>query len=92
MVVFTALAIADKLGNFAKGKRFDAIVVEVNAGPIDAFNIPKPAAVTQEQKLLELIQKFVYVGDDRNVEEVYVDGQLVVSGNGQFMDTLTVAQ
>lgn len=65
-----ALALSDDVGNFQIGKEFDALIVDmnVNDGPADYLHDCTP---------LELLQKFVYVGDDRNVVSVYVSGKKV---------------
>lgn len=61
----------DQLGNFVVGKFFDAIIVDIKSpgSPIQVFD---------ELSLTELFQKFIYSGDDRNVHQVYVNGNLVV--------------
>lgn len=73
------MAIADKVGNFTVGKEFDALLVDTSVGPINRYKLP---SVLTEQKspdelLLEQLQKFVYVGDDRNIVRVFVAGQQV---------------
>ncbi|XP_053698074.1 guanine deaminase [Sabethes cyaneus] len=74
-----ALAIADKVGNFLPGKEFDALLVDTSVYPINRYQLP--SALTEkkssEDNLLELLQKFVYVGDDRNIAGVFVSGQKV---------------
>lgn len=73
-----ALQVDSVVGNFVEGKEFDGLVVEVADGPLDVFDIPKlEAKKSAEQKLLELVQRFVYVGDDRNVQSVFVQGRKV---------------
>ncbi|XP_062985406.1 guanine deaminase isoform X1 [Elgaria multicarinata webbii] len=59
------------IGNFEVGKEFDALLINAKASdsPFDVF-----ASDTSE----DIIQKFLYQGDDRNIEEVYVAGKLVV--------------
>lgn len=57
------MALHDKIGNFEVGKEFDAIIVDMN---VQIACAP-----------LEILQKFVYLGDDRNVLNVYVAGKLV---------------
>lgn len=73
------MAIADKVGNFTPGKEFDALLVDVSVYPTNRYKLPE--ALTQdkspEELLLELLQKFVYVGDDRNILKVFVAGQQV---------------
>lgn len=73
-----ALRVDNVVGNFVVGKEFDALVVDVAAGALDVFDIPEmEAKKSAEQKLLELVQRFVYVGDDRNVQSVFVQGRKV---------------
>ncbi|XP_065349672.1 guanine deaminase [Cloeon dipterum] len=62
-----ALALDEITGNFAVGKEFDALLVDMNAGPSDLI---------KDYSALELLQKFVYLADDRNVKQVYVAGTL----------------
>ncbi|GJQ66035.1 hypothetical protein Trydic_g4125 [Trypoxylus dichotomus] len=65
-----ALSLADKIGNFQVGKEFDALVVDMKAAnsSADYFDNCTP---------MELLQKFVFLGDDRNVRTVFVDGKQV---------------
>ncbi|XP_050315687.1 guanine deaminase [Anthonomus grandis grandis] len=61
-----ALAIEEKIGNFEAGKQFDALIIDANVnGPIDYLQYCSP---------LEILQKFIYCGDDRNVVSVFVAG------------------
>ncbi|WP_127942675.1 guanine deaminase [Mycoplasma sp. ATU-Cv-703] len=59
-----------KVGSFEPGYRFDALVIDDRSlgqnKPLDLF---------------ERIQRFVYIGDDRNIEKVYVGGKLVPQPN-----------
>ncbi|XP_038258208.1 guanine deaminase isoform X2 [Dermochelys coriacea] len=65
------LGLDDVIGNFEVGKEFDALLINPKASdsPFDLF-----AADTFE----DIIQKFLYLGDDRNINEVYVAGKQVV--------------
>lgn len=69
---FVALALDKEIGNFQVGKAFDAIVVnvEVPNSPIDVF---------PDHQINDLIQKFIMLGDERNIKEVFVNGQVVKS-------------
>ncbi len=62
-----ALDIADRVGTFELGKEFDALLVDTSlggtAGPFDAF-----AGEDDDQRF----EKFINLGDDRNIVEVYV--------------------
>lgn len=66
------LGMGNKLGNLRPGKHFDAIVVDPHAvgGPIDLFG---------GESTLERFEKFLFLGDDRNVEQVYVNGNCVMT-------------
>lgn len=74
-----ALALDEKIGNFKKGKQFDALLIDTEPQPIGGYKLP--ASLTKDktkvQLLLELVQKFVYVGDDRNIVKVYVAGKQI---------------
>ena len=43
--------------------------VSVSNGPIDVF---------KEDSIENQFEKFIYLGDDRNTEKVYVDGRKVL--------------
>ncbi|KAM6965587.1 guanine deaminase [Aplochiton taeniatus] len=66
-----ALSMDGQTGNFEVGKDFDALRVNSDAaeGPIDLFQIETPK---------NLLEKFLNLGDDRNIAEVYVAGKMVV--------------
>ena len=65
-----ALGMGDVVGNFTVGKKLDCVVVDVNAqdSPIDTFG---------EENVYNLFEKFVYIGDDRNIAQVLVNGRVV---------------
>ncbi|KXH27579.1 guanine deaminase [Colletotrichum salicis] len=63
----------DKIGNFAVGKAFDAILVTSSLD--EAFGV---MTVREETDSLRTVfEKFLMTGDDRNVAQVYVQGKLV---------------
>lgn len=62
-----ALALDHITGNFSVGKDFDALLVDVSV-------LEKPHRPLTVDELLE---KFIYTGDDRNIKAVYVAGKLV---------------
>jgi len=64
-----ALSIDDVTGNFEVGKDFDALIVDMHVEGCTDF--------LHECTPLELLQKFVFVGDDRNVVSVFVSGKQV---------------
>jgi guanine deaminase len=65
-----ALSMGDVVGNFLVGKKLDCVVVDVHAAdsPIDASG---------EETVYNLFEKFVYIGDDRNIAQVLVNGKVV---------------
>ncbi|KAK9974879.1 hypothetical protein ABG768_022946 [Culter alburnus] len=66
-----ALSLDEQIGNFVVGKDFDALRVNVCVpdGPIDLFSDESPKVI---------LEKFLNLGDDRNITEVYVSGRQVV--------------
>ncbi|KAK1495208.1 guanine deaminase [Colletotrichum costaricense] len=63
----------DKVGNFAIGKAFDAILVTSSLD--EAFGV---MTVREETDSLRTVfEKFLMTGDDRNIAQVYVQGRLV---------------
>ncbi|KNC21404.1 hypothetical protein FF38_12603 [Lucilia cuprina] len=75
-----ALALDDICGNFVEGKEFDALVVDTSIYPLHNFglyNAEDYEKKSDELKLLEMVQKFIYVGDDRNIVNVYVAGKQI---------------
>lgn len=67
-----ALKMEDEIGNFTVGKKFDALLIDVKCkdSPVDVLH-PIDTG--------DLLQKFLYTGDDRNIRRVYVNGCLVKS-------------
>ncbi|MCJ1232646.1 hypothetical protein MMC14_000599 [Varicellaria rhodocarpa] len=63
-------AMEDRIGNFEPGKMFDALVVDV--GQEDNINV-----TGWEEDDLALVKKWVFMGDDRSIRLVYVNGRLV---------------
>ena len=79
------LGMGDSLGNFRPGKRFDSLVVDPAAagGPIDLFG---------GETTLERFEKFLFLGDDRNIEQVFVDGARVVSRSPEGLPSWPLAE
>lgn len=71
------LGIDHKVGTFEVGKDFDALLVDVAApsSPVDVFS--------QEEPLERWIEKFIHLGDDRNILRVWVAGQVSVTSGSQ---------
>jgi cytosine/adenosine deaminase-related metal-dependent hydrolase len=51
------------------GKDFDALVINMNVGPSELMK--------DDYSVAELVQKFVYLADDRNISQIYVAGKLI---------------
>ncbi|XP_040273013.1 guanine deaminase isoform X2 [Bufo bufo] len=66
-----ALSIDHITGNFEVGKEFDALLINNDAkdSPFEVFS-----PISTE----EVLQRFIYLGDDRNIKAVYVAGRCVV--------------
>lgn len=60
----------DKIGNFEKGKYFDALLIDT--GLKDNINVRG-----WEIDHLALVKKWVFLGDDRSIRRVWVNGNLV---------------
>jgi len=56
------------VGNFEIGKQFDAQIISIKPNNIDFYG---------HETMEEIFAKFIYLGDDRNVKEVYVKGKKV---------------
>lgn len=76
-----AMALDKKIGNFMIGKSFDALLIDTYAGAVDKFDLPKVLTqnTSAEENFQKLLEKFIYVGDDRNILKVFVNGREVVS-------------
>ncbi|KAI8644685.1 guanine deaminase [Parasitella parasitica] len=62
------LGLQDQIGNFEKGKAFDALWVDLEGGSIDLMG-----GESMRQKL----EKFLFNGSDQNLKHVYVQGKRV---------------
>lgn len=78
------LGLSDKIGNFVPGKQFDALVVDPAAerGPIDLIG---------GESVLDVFEKFLFLGDDRNIQEVFVQGRRVFK-QGVFNNSTKVLE
>ncbi len=67
----SVLGMGEVLGNFLPQKQLDCLIVdfEVAESPVDIFGT---------ENILEKFQKFLFLGDDRNIISVYVNGKQVV--------------
>uniref|UniRef100_A0AAV1TQ86 Guanine deaminase n=1 Tax=Peronospora matthiolae TaxID=2874970 RepID=A0AAV1TQ86_9STRA len=69
-----ALGLGDTVGNFMIGKDFDALVVDPYCAnsPMD-----KPFDPVEAADVFHTFQKFLFLGDDRNIVSVFVKGRQV---------------
>ncbi|CAJ1354079.1 unnamed protein product [Effrenium voratum] len=65
-----ALDLGHLLGSFEVGCRFDALRLRSQVGPMASFPASSQA---------DMLLKIITLGDDRNVKQVFVDGELVHS-------------
>jgi guanine deaminase len=49
---------------------------------IDPIAMDSPLDVFDTDSLQEIFQKFIFVGDDRNISQVWVQGRKIVPGSG----------
>eukprot|EP01104_Vermistella_antarctica_P016882 TRINITY_DN5862_c0_g3_i1.p1 TRINITY_DN5862_c0_g3~~TRINITY_DN5862_c0_g3_i1.p1 ORF type:complete len:530 (-),score=85.59 TRINITY_DN5862_c0_g3_i1:1457-2980(-) len=77
------LNLDQRIGSIEEGKSFDAIVVSVGGrDPSDDEDedddlLASPIDVFKGDSVVDCLQKFLHLGDDRNLAEVYVQGRLV---------------
>ena len=65
------LGVGDKVGNFKEGLFFNAQV-------LDPFAPNSPFDTLQGQDSRQLLQKLLFLSDDRNISSVFVKGRKVV--------------
>ncbi|CDK28111.1 unnamed protein product [Kuraishia capsulata CBS 1993] len=80
-----ALDMADSLGSFAVGKKWECQMIDLacEGSPVDTFKYQEPRWESSERaeaehRFQDLIDKWLFNGDDRNVRRVYVNGRCVV--------------
>lgn len=64
------LGLDNLIGNFQVGKFFDALVVNPESQQ-NTFE------VYEHDKMEDVFQKFIFLGDDRSIEKIYVSGVVV---------------
>ncbi|KAJ3553661.1 hypothetical protein NP233_g12596 [Leucocoprinus birnbaumii] len=75
-------SLSQKIGSFSPGKSFDALLVSVldEKGAIGVWGREAKCdsdLETKRKKLEENLERFLFCGDDRNIQKVYVQGCLV---------------
>ncbi|ETW85964.1 hypothetical protein HETIRDRAFT_471217 [Heterobasidion irregulare TC 32-1] len=69
-----------RTGSFAPGKAFDALLVSVNStvGNPGLWGVDQDAALgIQTAAPNEMLERFFFTGDDRNIRRVYVQGKWI---------------
>lgn len=66
------VSLDEKIGQFAVGKEFDALVIDLR-DERGGVNVP----LDEDDSTQKMLEKFVMTGDDRNIAQVYVKGRLV---------------
>jgi len=66
-----------RIGSFAPGKAFDALIVDVrdecgNPGIWGGWDLSMT-----EENVGKMLERFLFCGDDRNIRKVYVQGRCV---------------
>lgn len=80
-----AVGLQDQIGSFTKGKKFDCQLIGLtsNGASTDVFpwQIPSSSESTdiKYDKMVDLVGKWVFSGDDRNCVEVWCNGRQVVN-------------
>lgn len=69
------LGLENKIGNFSEGKEFDALLIDFNN---ITNNSHDELIFSDDYSLREIFEKFIYLGDDRNIKEIYVKGARIV--------------
>ena len=81
-----AVGMLESLGTFEKGKRWDTQLIDLGsyASNVDVFEwqLPKPSSHatlhSERRKLVDLLGKWIFTGDDRNCIKVWCNGRLVI--------------
>lgn len=66
----SAINMSQTLGNIQPGKFFDALIVNVKSNP-------QIALADEESSLQTLFEKFIFCGDDRCIDAVFVAGRMI---------------
>lgn len=77
-----ACTMEGEIGSFEEGKYFDAQLVNLSSGNsnIDVFEhqTPRVGDGDYEHRMMQLLQRWVFSGDDRNCVKVWCNGRVVV--------------
>jgi len=72
----------DHTGSFEVGKKFDALVVDVE----DVISVDRSSCEGPEEDQEAMVKKWVFLGDDRTIRKVYVYGSLVGGHDFEQLD------
>jgi guanine deaminase len=80
------MGLDDKIGNFIVGKQFDALLIDLDIrdGQKPLLLDPKRETacsnfdVFDHDDYLTVFEKFIYLGDDRAISQVYVSGNRIL--------------
>jgi guanine deaminase len=74
-------ALEDRVGSLAPGKAFDALLVSVRAGcgnpAVWGPDLDEELGVGRTQTLKDMLERFLFGGDDRNIRKVFVQGRCI---------------
>lgn len=80
------LQIDDKVGCFKKGLKFDAQLINLSCedSNVDTFSFQNPnwgklPIDESKKKFSDLLDKWLFNGDNRNIEKVFVNGRAVIN-------------
>lgn len=66
----------ERVGNLEVGRQFDCLVVDCGTyNPQNSQPSALPFDVFPDDSDLDRLEKFVQIGDDRNISHVFVDGR-----------------
>lgn len=72
----------NRIGSFAPGKSFDALVVNAgddagNPGLWGGMGEAEAEGLSGKEILEGMLERFLFTGDDRNISKVYVQGRFI---------------
>ncbi|RCK65371.1 putative guanine deaminase [Candida viswanathii] len=77
-----AVGLQDSIGSFEIGKKFDTQLIDLKShdSKVDVFDWQLPAEKgDREEKMKDLLGKWIFTGDDRNCVKVWCNGRLIVN-------------
>ncbi|KAJ0172179.1 hypothetical protein K1T71_012152 [Dendrolimus kikuchii] len=71
-----ALNLDEKIGTFNIGKDFDALLIDIYADNSQIDYYESSTDPNSKEYLMELLERFIHVGDDRNIVQELLDTQI----------------